>query len=105
MNGAIPATGESLAKAFEIQSLQSRLPFIDTSKENDLPVVVEEIDDLLIQAFIEVITVDVLQITDCLNVRRLVCYSFQFRNLRFQRCNFAVLSGHLGLNSEAEMVF
>lgn len=103
MNRTIPAAGKVLAESLEIQSLQPRLPLINTAKENNLPIVVKEIDDLLVQAFVEVITVDVLQITDCLNIRRLVCDRLQFRNLRSQRRNFAVVSRHLGLYSEVEM--
>jgi hypothetical protein len=38
-----------------------------------------------------------------LDIRRLVCDRLQFRNLRFQRRNFAVVSGHLGLYSTVEM--
>jgi hypothetical protein len=103
MNRTIPAARKVLAESLEIQSLQAWLPLVDSAEENDLPIVVKEIDDLLVQAFVEVITVDVLQITDCLNIRRLVYDRLQFRNLRFQRRNFAVFSGHLGLDSKVEM--
>jgi hypothetical protein len=98
VNRAVPAAGKGLAESLQIQSLQPLLPLVDPAKENDLTVVIKEIDDLLVQTFIEVITIYMLQITDCLDIRRLICERLQFRDLRFQCHDFAGVVRHLALN-------
>ena len=102
-DGTVSSPGECLAETIQVKSFQSWLTAIDAAEEDDRSVIVEQIDDLLIQTFVEVISVLMLELADSLDISGFVCNLFQFCNFGFQYFDLFVCHVRTMLSFEDEV--
>src|SRR5271170_4182603 len=89
-NWTISSPGESLAKSIEVKTFQPRFSTINTAKKYNRSVVVKQIYNLLVQTFIEIISVHVLQLANRLNISGLICHGLQLCNFRLEFFNLFI---------------